>query len=107
MKLSSLSCAAIAAVVIASPAMAQDTWTWHKAIPAGRTVEIKGVIGDISATAATGNEVEVVAKKTAKKDDPSAVKIEVVEHEGGVSICAVYPPGGRDRRPNECLPEGR
>ena len=103
MKLSSLLCVSVALGVLASPALAQDRWTWRKAVAAGRTIEIKGVNGDISATAASGGQVEVIAKKSAKRSDPDDVKIQVVEHEGGVTICAVYPPG-RDGKPNECLP---
>lgn len=93
-------------VVAALPAMAQDTWSWHKAVPAGRTVEIKGVNGDVSAVAASGNEVEVVARKTARRSDPDDVRIEVVEHDGGVTICAMYPTP-RGQRENECLPGAR
>ena len=37
------------------------------------------------------NEVEVVAEKRAKRDNPEDVRIEVVPHAGGVTICAVYP----------------
>jgi len=105
MKLSSLLLAALA-LSVASPVLAQDTWTWRKAVPAGRTIEIKGVNGDIAATAANGSEVEVVARKSAKKSDPDDVKIQVVEHDGGVTICAMYP-SARNREPNECLPGGK
>ena len=105
MKLAALLCATLA-LSAAAPALAQDTWTWRKTIPAGRTIEIKGVNGDVSATAASGSEVEVTAKKSARKSDPDDVKIQVVEHEGGVTICALYP-SARNREPNECLPGGR
>jgi hypothetical protein len=92
-----------AALIVATPAAAQDRWTWRKAIPAGRMIEIKGINGDISATAASGNEVEVVATKSAKRSNPADVKIEVVEHDGGVTICAVYP-APRGKPANECRP---
>ena len=92
--------------VIAAPASAQDTWNWRKAIPAGRSIEIQGVNGDVLATAASGSEVEVIARKSADRSDPDDVKIEVVEHEGGVTICAVYPTP-RNGRANECLPGAR
>jgi hypothetical protein len=102
--LSRFAFAALAATALAAtPALAQDTWTWRKALPAGRVIEIKGINGEISATAASGNEVEVLAKKSAKRSDPDDVKMEVVEHDGGVTICAVYPQG-RGRQPNECAP---
>ncbi len=77
-------------------------YSWRGAIPQGRSIEIKGVNGGIRAEAATGAEVEVVATVRARKSNPAEVTIEVVEHEDGVTICAVYP--GRRGRPNECRP---
>lgn len=93
-------------VVFATPVLAQDTWSWRKAIPAGRAIEIKGVNGDVVATAASGSDVEVIARKTADRSDPDDVTLEVVEHEGGVTICAMYP-STRGRQRNECLPGAR
>lgn len=103
MMLSRFTLAALAATLVTTPALAQDTWTWRKDIAAGRTVEIKGINGDIVATAATGNEVEVVARKRAKRSDTQDVRFEVVEHAGGVTICAMYPTP-RGKQPNECAP---
>jgi hypothetical protein len=65
--------------------------------------EIKGVNGDVRAEPSGSNEVEVVAVKRANRDNPDSVRIDVVPHAGGVTICAVYPT--RDgQRPNECAP---
>lgn len=87
--------------------MAQDdTWSWQKVIPAGQAIEIKGVIGDIIATAATGSQVRVIAKKSGRYSDAADVRLEVVEHERGVTICAMYPSSRSDRE-NECLPGAR
>ena len=92
---------ALAATLIATPAMAQNAWNWNKVVPAGRTLEIKGVNGEITATGASGTEVQVIARKTSKRSDLASVKLEVVEHAGGVTICAVYPtPAGKPQ--NEC-----
>ena len=93
-------------LVAALPAAAQDSWSWRKAVPTGRAIEIKGINGDVSATAASGNQVEVIARKTARRSDTETVKIEVVEHAGGVTICALYPTP-RGERENECLPGAR
>ena len=42
------------------------------------------------------------AVKKGRKSDPAQVKVEVVEHAGGVTLCAVYPaPDGRE---NTCAP---
>ena len=98
-----LSLAAVAALFI-SPitAQAQD-FQWRGALAQGRAIEIKGINGDVRAEPAGGNEVEVVAVKRAQRDNPDSVRIEVVPHAGGVTICAVYP--DRDgQRPNECAP---
>ena len=73
-----------------------DRWTWSGQVAAGRTLEIRGVNGDVSAEPASGERVEVTADKHGRRDDPDDVRIEVVEHEGGVTICAVYP--GRNNR---------
>ena len=57
--------------------------------------------GGIVATGAPAGQVEVTAVKKGRKSDPAEVKIDVVEHDGGVTICAVYPSTGT---PNECKP---
>jgi hypothetical protein len=96
--------AAAAALVLGSAlqASAQD-FTWAGAVAQGRAIEIKGVNGDVRAEPSGSNQVEVVAVKTSRRDDPASVRIDVVPHDGGVTICAVYP--SRDgARPNECAP---
>jgi hypothetical protein len=80
-----------------------DDFRWHGSIAAGHSIEVKGVNGDVRAEPSSGNDVEVVAEKTANRDNPESVRIEVVPHDGDVTICAVYP--SRDSsRPNECQP---
>lgn len=95
--------------LLASPvsARAQD-FRWHGTIAQGQAIEIKGVNGDVRAEPSGSNEVEVVAQKRATRDNPESVRIDVVPHAGGVTICAVYP--SKDgAKPNECRPgsEGR
>jgi hypothetical protein len=82
-------------------AAAEQEFDWTGTVAAGKVVEIKGVNGGIEASGTTGSEVTLTALKRGKKSDPSTVKIEVVEHPGGVTICAVYPSTGK---PNECRP---
>jgi hypothetical protein len=84
-------------------AHAQD-FRWHGRIATGKRIEVKGVNGDVRAVAATGTEVVVTAAKRARRSDPDDVKIEVIEHDGGVTICAVYPTPPRARRENVCEP---
>ena len=89
-------------VANAGAASAQD-FTWNGAVQQGRAIEIKGVNGDVRAEPSGSNQVEVVAQKSSRRDDPESVRIEVVPHAGGVTICAVYP-SRSGSRPNECAP---
>ena len=90
---------------VAVPAAAQSgDFHWTGKLAPGQRLEIKGVIGDIRATAAAGDQVEVTAHKHARRSDPDDVKIEVVPFQGGVAICAVYPTPARARRENSCEP---
>jgi hypothetical protein len=86
-----------------SSAQSADDFLWTGRLSAGDALEIKGVNGSIRAGAATGSEVEVRAQARGRKSDPSSVGIVVVEHAGGVTVCAVYPsPEGE--RANSCEP---
>ncbi|HEX8921894.1 MAG TPA: DUF4097 family beta strand repeat-containing protein [Pyrinomonadaceae bacterium] len=96
--------------IAANPSLTQtassaDDFRWSGRLAAGRTIEIKGINGDVRAEASSGNEVEVTATKTGRRSDPKEVEIRVVEHSGGVTICAVYP-SADSGRPNTCAPEG-
>ena len=84
--------------------LAAQDFRWTGRVAAGKELEIKGVNGWIRATAASGSEIEVTAVKRSRDDDPETVKVEVVEHDGGVTICAVYPTPRRSRHENECAP---
>lgn len=84
----------------------QNEWRWHGALAAGRLIEIKGVNGSVEAVPSSGNEVEVVAVKRARRSDPDDVRIEVVQHGDGVTICAVYP-NVEGQEANTCAPGER
>lgn len=88
-------------VTVQPRALSDDEFRWSGRVASGRTVEIKGVNGDVRAEPSSGSEVEVVASKHGKRSNPSEVQIKVIEHEGGVTICAVYP-SPDPNRPNEC-----
>lgn len=99
----------LAALVLASvplSASAQDRsdFRWARALGSGKTLEIVGINGDIDARGGSGSEAVVTAVKRARRSDPDEVKIEVVEHGDGVTICAVYP--SRRGRANECRQGG-
>ncbi len=102
MKTTTLAAAAALAWLAAAPASLAADFQWKGRLAAGKTVEIKGINGDVEAAPASGGEVEVTAVRTARRDDPESVEIKVVEHAGGVTICALYPSGWRG--PNECAP---
>jgi len=95
----------LTALLSVSPAGAQD-FQWRGHLNTGQTIEIKGINGDVRATASGSGDVEVTAVRTARRSNPADVRIEVVPHAGGVTICAVYPtvPG---REANTCDSGGR
>jgi hypothetical protein len=96
---------AAATMGITAPASAQD-WNWRGRVAAGDWMEVKAVNGTVRAMASSGNEIEVTATKSARRSDPDEVKIVVLEHNGGVTICAVYP-APRNREDNTCEPGSR
>lgn len=81
----------------------QDEFRWQGRVNAGQAIEIKGVNGNVRAEGYNGSQVEVVASKTARRSDTKSVEIRVLEHAGGVTICAVYP-SDDPSRPNDCQP---
>jgi Putative adhesin len=86
---------------LAAQPQQQSEFRWHEPLAAGRVIEIKGINGNVEATPAAGGEVEVVAVKRARRGNPDDVRIEVVRHGDGVTICAVYPTS-EGREPNTC-----
>lgn len=80
-----------------------EDFEWHGRVSVGKAIEVKGVNGGIVAEPTTGSEVEVVARKSARRSDPEEVQIEVIEHADGVTVCAVYPTP-RGQSANECRP---
>ena len=67
---------------------AQD-FSWSGRVSAGNSIEIKGISGNIRAVHTDGAEVEVTADK--EGPDRDELTFEVVEHSGGVTICAMAP----------------
>lgn len=79
-----------------------DQFHWNGKVASGKVVEIRGLNGDIQAEGTSGDQVEVVANKHARRSDVNTVMIKVVEHPEGVTICAIYP----SRDPMTCEPGG-
>ncbi|MGD2136512.1 MAG: DUF4097 family beta strand repeat-containing protein [Gemmatimonadales bacterium] len=88
-----LAAVAAAGLCLAGTAdLAAQDFEWQGRLAAGRTVEISNINGSITAEPASGNTVQVEAvKHEGRRGDPEDVRIEVVEHEDGVSICAIHP----------------
>jgi len=88
--------------VRASGSQSAEDFQWSGRLAAGESLEIKGVNGSISAVPARGSEVVVTAESRGRKTDPSTVRIEMVEHAGGLTFCAVYPTPEGAREENYC-----
>jgi hypothetical protein len=82
------------------PPARQAAFQWAGQLSPGQSVEIKGVNGPIHAEPSPSGQVEVSAIKSGRRSDPAAVRIEVVPHANGVTVCAVYP--DVDGEPNRC-----
>ena len=74
---------------------------WRGTVAPGATLEVKGVNGDVTAEPSTSGEAEVVAVMRARRSDPREVRVEVLQHPGGVTFCALYPSRDPDK-PNRC-----
>lgn len=103
MRSSTFGVLAVAVAFAAPPTARAEDFRWSGSIAPGKVLEIKGVNGAIHATPASGGEAEVTAVKAGRRSDPAGVEVKVVEHGGGVTICAVYPSPSLGRR-NECQP---
>ncbi len=76
-------------LLVLAPAAASADFQWSGQIAPGKTVRVEGVNGNIRASSAVGGQVEVTAVKSGR--DAEKVKIEAKEHDGGVTIEAIYP----------------
>ncbi len=100
-RMSQAICVLVAIGSAVSSLEAQETFSWSGAIQGGDVVTIRGLNGEISATAADGGQLVVEAVKSGRRSRPETVRIEVIEDAQGVLICAVYPDAeGKD--PNRC-----
>jgi DUF4097 and DUF4098 domain-containing protein YvlB len=101
---------------VSTPSLAQSNFQWSGSVQRGKAIEIKGVNGSIRAEFTSGSQVEVTATKSARRSDLNSVSVQVVQEDGNVTVCAVYPTperwwssrrssrNGRSDEPNECRP---
>lgn len=95
----------IAASVAPLAAQNRDTFRWSGQLAAGKTLEVRGINGDVDAKLASGRTVEVVAVKHGRRHDPSEVDVEIMQETDGIRVCVVYP-GKRGGRINSCRDSG-
>ena len=100
--------AAIAGLAVTAAELNAQDFDWSGRIQNGDVIEVEGVLGDIRAVASSGSEVEVTAEiNEHRRGNAEDIEFEVIEHSGGVTICALYPTPRRAREDNECRPNGR
>ncbi|HYW11921.1 MAG TPA: hypothetical protein VE871_08190 [Longimicrobium sp.] len=91
--------AAAPALPAATRQNGQEDFRWSGRVARGDKIEIRGLMGAVRAEPASGDQVEVVGRRVG--DNADQVRIEVVETDDGVLICAIYPMERSTRRGNE------
>jgi hypothetical protein len=96
---------------VATSAFAQATpqadFRWEKALPAGSTVRLHNLNGDVTVTPGTGDRVEIVGVKRGNRRYFDGVTIEVVETSDGVVACAMFEAMDADCSENGFRTRGR
>ncbi len=91
----------LAASVTSAADMAAP-FQWRGPVAPGLAIEIRGLNGDVHAEFSNGTEVEVYADISSQIANPEKVKVEVIHHHGGVTVCAVSI-GVSPDSPNRCV----
>ena len=65
------------------------SFRWTGTLPPGGTIEIRGLNGPVRIEAGGADRVEVEANRRGSRSLLSAIEVKVVEHGGGVTVCAV------------------
>lgn len=91
MRLHALIALALAlALPIAAGAQDSNTWNWSGEVGADKWVRVASINGPIAVEPSSDGRLHVSAERRARRGDPSQVRIEVVEHDGNVTICALW-----------------
>src|SRR6267378_755782 len=81
-----------ATVGAAAPGATQvNNFHWSGVVERGNIVDIRGVNGSVRAVASGDGLVHVDAVSRVHRSDPQRVDIKVLEHDTGVTICAIHP----------------
>lgn len=77
-------------LVLASPLLGQDEFSWDGRVSSGDFLEVEGISGDIRAVLSEDGVARVRALKRGRSGDFDLVQIVVDERRGGVTVCAHY-----------------
>jgi hypothetical protein len=80
---------AITATLPAQQAPARADFRWEKALPAGSTVSLHNISGNVTVSPSTSGKVEVVGVKHGSQRYLDDVSLEVVEFSRGIVVCAM------------------
>lgn len=69
----------------------EHTFHWQGRLAADQTIIVKDVTGDISAEAASGDQLEITATKSGF--DADEAKVVLLQTSEGVSVCGIFPDG--------------
>lgn len=97
-----LTCVSFAQELRSEAQPKQEKFQWRGRLAPNQLIEVQGVMGNIRVETTTGDEVEIIAVKRGR-DNPGDVTIQALKHEGGVTLCALYP-SDRPDQPYQCLP---
>jgi len=92
---------AIAARHESHAAAQTEEFHWRGSVAPGERLWIRNLNGEIRVERSSQAEIEVVAEKRGKRNDPSEVEIVAVTGGGGVTICALW-----EARERDCEPGG-
>jgi hypothetical protein len=67
----------------------QEDFRWSGRLGRGQEIEINGIIGNVTAVATSGDQVEVIGRRRGR--GAADVRIEAVETRDGITICTIYP----------------
>jgi hypothetical protein len=62
---------------------------WTGRVPLGGTLEVRGLNGPVRIEAGDDEQIEVFAARRGPRSVLSTIEVKVVEHNGGVTVCAV------------------
>jgi hypothetical protein len=90
--------AAALSLVFALPAVSssqevgrdQETWTWTGRVESGKWFTLSSVNGPVTIQASSDNMIHVRAEKEVREGSVRDVAFQVVEHDGGVTVCALW-----------------